>query len=224
VTASIPTIPPALTVRQILAIDLGTDLFPALALGLERPEPDVMQHKPRPRNQPLLDRSLLGRAFWLGSIEAALCYIGFFAVYLFSGNAAILQIPFLTSIVVPPGFSFILSRDDVYRVAITVFHAGVVMSQVGNAFACRSSKIRSTRLGWFSNGYLWLGVLTEVVAIALLIYIPVLARVFNHDALPLRYWLGLILYAPVLYSLEWIRKAIIRRLDSARGDQPLAQV
>ena len=95
VAGSFPTIPLALTVRQILAIDLGTDLFPALALGMEKPEPDVMRHPPRPRNQPLLDRGLLGRAFWLGSIEAALCYTGFFAVYLLSGNAAVLQIPFL---------------------------------------------------------------------------------------------------------------------------------
>ena len=38
-----------LTIKQILAIDLGTDLLPALALGTEKPEPDVMQHPPRRR-------------------------------------------------------------------------------------------------------------------------------------------------------------------------------
>ncbi len=54
-TASFLLMPLALTVRQILAIDLGTDMFPALALGMERPEPDVMKHPPRPRTQPLLD-------------------------------------------------------------------------------------------------------------------------------------------------------------------------
>lgn len=220
VTASIPTIPPALTVRQILAIDLGTDLFPALALGMESPEPDVMQRKPRPRNKPLLDRGVIGRALWLGSIEAALCYAGFFAVYLLSGNAAILQLPLLASMPVPRSLRFIIGPDQVYAVAITVFHAGVVMSQVGNAFACRSSKIRSSRLGWFRNRYLLLGVLIEILGILLLIYVPNLAHAFNHVPLPPAYWLGFLLYPLVLYSLEWIRKAIGRRADHVRGDQP----
>ena len=50
-------IPLALTVAQILAIDLGTDIFPALALGVEKPEPRVMQRKPRPRYAPAGDES-----------------------------------------------------------------------------------------------------------------------------------------------------------------------
>ncbi len=69
--------PLALGVKQILAIDLGTDLFPALALGSENPEPDVMQRPPRRKTQPLVDGSLLRRAFlWLGLIEAVLCFPG----------------------------------------------------------------------------------------------------------------------------------------------------
>ncbi len=222
VAGTFPSIPLALTVRQILAIDLGTDLFPALALGMEKPEPDVMQHPPRPRNQPLLDRSLLGRSFWLGSIEAALCYTGFFAVYLLSGNAAILQLPFLNLNPIMGSLKLTIAPDSVYKVAITVFHAGVVMAQVGNAFACRSSKTRSTYLGWLSNRYLLLGVAIEIAVIVALIYVPFLGNAFNHAQLPPRYWLGLGLFGPVLYSLEWIRKAISRRLDRMRDDPPRA--
>jgi magnesium-transporting ATPase (P-type) len=224
VAGSFPTIPLALTVRQILAIDLGTDLFPALALGMEKPEPDVMQHPPRSRNQPLLDRSVIGRAFWLGSIEAALCYTGFFAVYVLSGNAAILQLPYLNLIPMPlmEILKLSIAPASVYQVAITVFHAGVVMSQVGNAFACRSSKTRSTYLGWLSNRNLLLGVAIEIAVIVALIYIPFLATAFNHAQLPAQYWLGLGVFGPVLYSLEWIRKAISRRLDRIRIDGPHA--
>ena len=70
-------IPLALTVAQILAIDLGTDLLPALALGTEKPEPDVMQHPPRRRSQPLIDKPLMVRALlWLGGIEAGLVLPG----------------------------------------------------------------------------------------------------------------------------------------------------
>ncbi len=223
VASSFPAIPLALTVRQILAIDLGTDLFPALALGMEKPEPDVMQRPPHPRNQPLLDRGLLSRSLWLGSIEAGLCYTGFFAVYLLSGNAAVLQIPLLNLVPVIEGLRLMIAPDQVYRVASTVFHAGVVMSQVGNAFACRSSKTRSTYLGWLSNRYLLLGIAIEIVVIVALIYIPVLGSAFNHARLPARYWFGLCLFGPVLYSLEWIRKAISRRLFRIRIDQPLVQ-
>jgi potassium/sodium efflux P-type ATPase len=222
VTASFPAIPLALTVRQILAIDLGTDLFPALALGMEKPEPDVMQRPPRRRNQPLLDRGVVGRALWLGSIEAALCFAGFFAVYLFSGNSSMLQLSFLNSVPIWESLRLVIAPDQVYRVAITVFHAGVVMAQVGNAFACRSSKTRSTHLGWFSNRYLLLGVALEIALILALIYIPALSNAFNHARLPARYWLGLCLFGPVLYSLEWIRKALSRRLNRIPVVQPPA--
>jgi magnesium-transporting ATPase (P-type) len=220
VTSMFPTIPLALTVRQILAIDLGTDLFPALALGMEKPEPNVMQGRPRPRSQPLLDRGLLGRALWLGSIEAALCFAGFFAVYGLSGNGAMLQLRVLNLFPAIAGLSLLIAPDQVYRVAVTVFHAGVVMAQVGNAFACRSSKIRSSYMGWFSNRYLLLGIGVEIVVIIALIYIPVLADTFNHARLPMEYWWGLGLFGAVLYSLEWIRKAISRRLNPSRADPP----
>ena len=222
VAGSFPSIPLALTVRQILAIDLGTDLFPALALGTEKPEPDVMNRPPRPRNKPLLDNGLLARALWLGAIEAALCYTGFFAVYILSGNAGLLDLPNLNWIPIMESLRLSIAPGSVYPVAITVFHAGVVMSQVGNAFACRSPRTRSTHLGWLSNRYLLLGVAIEIAGIVSLIYVPVLANAFNHVQLPARYWLGLGLFGPVLYSLEWIRKAIGRRWDRARVDGPRA--
>ena len=64
-------IPLVLSVLQILALDIGTDLLPALALGAERPEPGTMGRPPRPRHARLLDRRVLGRAFgFLGPIEA----------------------------------------------------------------------------------------------------------------------------------------------------------
>src|SRR5262249_43077205 len=82
ILAALFNIPLALTVAQILAIDLGTDLLPALALGAEPPEPRVMQQAPPRRGQPLLDGKLFTRAFlWLGLLETALCYAGFFGVY-----------------------------------------------------------------------------------------------------------------------------------------------
>ena len=69
------SIPLALTFKQILAIDLGTDLLPALALGTEKPEPDIMEHPPRRRSQRLVDRSLIRRSFlWLGLIGSRVVF------------------------------------------------------------------------------------------------------------------------------------------------------
>src|SRR3990172_10657567 len=71
-------IPLPLTVMQILAVDLGTDLLPALALGTEQPEPGVMDQPPRPRSQRLLGvRRLLHAYGFLGMAEAALALFAF---------------------------------------------------------------------------------------------------------------------------------------------------
>jgi len=210
VTSSFINIPLALKVRQIIAIDLGTDLLPALALGMEKPEPDVMSHPPRKRGARLIDNALLMRSFlWLGMIEAALCYIGFFAVYLFSGNWGVLHMPFT-----PPTYFTILdlklSPEEAHKMAITVFHAGVVLAQVGNAFACRTEKLRNSYLGWLSNRYLLLGVAVELLFIWSIINFDFLAVPFEHVPIPYRYWLGLAFFPLILYSMEWIRKQFVR--------------
>jgi P-type Ca2+ transporter type 2C len=212
VSASLPGVPLALGVKQILAIDLGTDLFPALALGSESPEPDVMMRPPRKRDQRLIDNNLLLRAFvWLGMIEAVLCFSGFFAVYWLSGNAgAIGALPWLSRLPIPAFFANPLSLADAQIMAVTVFHAGVVMAQIGNAFACRSESNRNSRLGWASNRFLLFAILLEVVSILLLVYFPPLAAAFEHQAIPARFWIGLSLFGLILYSLEWIRKQAVR--------------
>jgi len=217
IKANIPLIPLALSVRQILAIDLGTDMFPALALGMEKPEPDVMKRPPRPRNQPLLDRGLLTRAFWLGMIEATLCFAGFLSIFVLAGYAEEIGLAFLSPLAELVDFKLSLSFEKAMILAATVYHAGVVTSQVGNALACRSDRTRSSSLGWLSNKYLWIGILIELLGIISIIHVPFLARIFNHVPLPAWMWIGLGLNALVLYSIEWIRKAIMRGLRNMRN-------
>jgi magnesium-transporting ATPase (P-type) len=110
-----------------------------------------------------------------------------------------------------------LSFEQAIIVASTVYHVGVVTSQVGNALACRSDRMRSSNLGWLSNEYLWIGILIEILAIVSMVYIPFLAEMFNHAPLPAWMWLVLGLNALVLYSMEWIRKAIVRSLRKLRN-------
>jgi Ca2+-transporting ATPase len=183
--------PLALGVKQILAIDLGTDLFPALALGSEKPEPDVMLRPPRRKSQSLVDGRLLRRAFlWLGLLEAVLC----FAAFYFINNW--IDIPFFLSL-----HTMIFSNlphSDQHNLAITVYYAGVVMAQVGNAFACRTERNRGRFLGWLSNPTLLRGIVIE------------LAILFGHIAMPPIFWIGLIFFPVIIYSLDWIRKWLVR--------------
>jgi Ca2+-transporting ATPase len=195
-------IPAALTVLQILAVDLGTDLLPALGLGAEAPEAGLMHQPPRRRTAPLLDRPLMVRAYLvLGLAEAVVAMAGYLLTWNVHGvswaelrQAAPLLLhgqagPVLTAI-----------QHQASSVAFTCIVAG----QIGVAMACRTDR-RSAfgellRQGWRTNPLLWFGVGMEVVFTALLLGWPSLARVFamapfDRQALPL------VLLAPLLVML-----------------------
>lgn len=202
-------LPLALNVHQILSIDLGTDIVPAIALGSERPEPGILERPPRKRDQPVLDRNLLTRAFlWLGLLETLLCSLAYLSVYLFSGNAALLGLPWLNHLNIPLLLS--LPPSTAASVARTAFFASAITAQIGNAFACRSAYARGTTMGWFSNRLLWLGIGLEGIILIALIYVPPLARIFEHQPLPWLCWILLGLNPVVLYGLEKIRKTLAR--------------
>jgi len=223
-------VPLALTIAQILAIDLGTDLLPALALGTERPEPELMHRPPRARNQPLIDSRLLTRAFlWLGGIETTLAYAGFIAVLATSGSGRTL-IERLVHGLAPgveleQGWALLAPPQDVsaYALAVTVFYAGVVMAQVGNAFACRTERGQVRQLGWLSNPLLVLGILVEIGLLLILVYVKPIAVLFGHVPIPPVYWIGLALYPLILYLLDWSRRGLVRVVSRLREDRQGAE-
>ncbi len=212
-------IPLALRAQHILTIDLGTDLLPALALGVERPDPGAMQRPPRRRAQPLIETRLLRRAFlFLGLLEAALCFAGFALVYLAFGQGAALGLPRLAFLeAINP---VALPAGDVHTLATTVFLAGVVAAQVGNAFACRSENGRRPASGAARNPALLFGLLIEIILILSLIYLSPLAGLFGLTRLPAAYWLVLVPYAPILYGLDRLRGWLSTRIAQPRSARP----
>lgn len=190
--------PLALTVPQILAVDLGTDMVPALALAAEAPQPGIMNDPPRPKTERLLSRDLLLRAYgFLGMIEAAIAMGGFF-LYLFR-----------------QGWSWGDPLDwnsALYREATTVTLSGIVVAQVANVFACRSERLSAFRLGWFSNLLILLGVAVEVTLLLLLTYSPLGHMVFGTAPLPAWIFGTLILGAIGLLLAEETRKIAAARL------------
>ncbi len=214
IVTALTGLPLALNVAQILAIDLGTDMLPGLALGTEKPEPDVMQRPPRHRSQPLVDRGLLQRSFlWLGPIETLLAYSGFLLVLALAGQLPLPDwgwLGFIDRLGNITGLRA-LGRPHAILLAVTIFHAGVVMAQVGNAFACRTEKQRGRTLGWLSNRSLLLSIAVEIGLILCLIYVPGLAAIFDHRRLPGWAWMWLAAFPVALYGLDWMRKSIQRR-------------
>ncbi len=213
VISALFNIPLALTVMQILAIDLGTDLLPAMALGTEKPEPDIMRRPPMRRRPALLDRKLLFRAtLMIGVAQTALCYLGFFFVYQQAGFTDILHLPRVELLPLEARLTDPLVHTAI--LATTVFHVGVVTAQIGNAFACRTERGSVRRTGLFSNRYLLGAIAFELALICALVYVPPLAGVFDHAPIPLQYWPLLLAYAPMVYLLDWTRKAVLRRRRS----------
>jgi magnesium-transporting ATPase (P-type) len=156
--------PLALAVLQVLALDIGTDLLPALALGAEPPSARVLDG-PAPAGD-LVDRSLLTRAFGvLGPTEAAV-ELTAFTLVLVAGGWVWGQVPDAGLLATASGTAF----------------AAVVLGQLANAFACRSA-VRPVGL-WSvrGNGMLLGAVVAELAALAAFVWIPPLARLLGGSA------------------------------------------
>jgi P-type Ca2+ transporter type 2C len=209
ILAAILKIPLALNVIQILIIDLVTDLVPALALGIEKPESDIMIRHPRKRNEPILNNRLFLRSFlWLGLIETSLAFLGFFWTYSLYGKPLSMFAPFIDIL---PHFQIVPgSMEEIASIASTVFFAIIVTAQIGNVFACRTNRSQFYFWGWIKNKYLILGVLFEIFALWILIYVQPFYNLLGNHPIPYLFWIGIFSTAPILYILEWGRKRISR--------------
>jgi Ca2+-transporting ATPase len=215
-------IPLALTVMQVLAIDLGTDMVPALALGTEAPEPGVMDRPPRGQKDRIVSIRLIVRSLlWLGSLQTLLCFVGFYFLWWTMGYHDLLHLPRPDLL---PYAERLLTREGfVYILATTMFHAGVITTQIGNAYACRTERTSVFKIGFFSNRFLLVGFLVELTLISILIYVEPFQTIFEHGPLPLQYWGFLFLYAPVMFLAEEARKAVMRRIEARRSENRTGQ-
>ena len=199
-------VPLPLTILQILAVDLGTDMLPALALGAEKPTPGLMKQPPRDPKVGLLSAPLLGRAYlFLGLIEAVAALYGFFYV-LGSGGWNWGEMP--------------AANDPLYMQATTACLTAIIVCQIANVMACRSSRESLFRLGLFSNPFIFVGIAAEVTFQLLIVYHPVGNTIFSTQPLPARVWLLFVPFALFLLGAEEIRKAVARSPWSARAKAP----
>ena len=189
-------IPLPLTIIQILAVDLGTDMLPALALGAEKPDPEVMRRPPRARNERLLSWNLIARAYlFLGVLEAAAAMAVFFIVLNTAGWV----------------YGETLARSaPLYLQATTACLTTIVMMQVMNVFLCRHPLKSSLSFGLFSNPLIWLGIAAELLMMLFIIYTPAGNWLFGTAPVGADVWLIALALAGLMGGLEEIRKAWLR--------------
>jgi calcium-translocating P-type ATPase len=193
-------IPLPLTALQVLAIDLGTDTVPALALGRDPAEPGTMDRPPRPREAGIVSRAMLARAWLrLGALEALLVTGGFFLVMLAAGWTPGQTIATGTSL------------HHGYLQATTMTWAGIVACQLGAAFAVRSGRASLRQVGVLSNRYLLRGVAFAVAFAAAIIYAPPLQSIFKTAALPARDLLVLACFPVIVWGSDELWRWRARR-------------
>jgi calcium-translocating P-type ATPase len=181
--------PLALGVLQILALDIGTDLLPALALGAEPPGKHVLSRPPERRH--LMDRQLMVRVFCvLGPVEAAV-EMGAFSAVLFGGGWSRGELPDPGLLMAASGAAF----------------TAVVLGQLANAFACRSATVPPWRLGWGTNKLLVWAVLAELAILAACLYVPQLAALLGQAPPPAAGLLLAALAVPAVLAADWAYKA-----------------
>jgi magnesium-transporting ATPase (P-type) len=190
-------LPLPLLAVQVLAIDLGIDVIPSLALSREPTETGIMEEPPRSVKERLFNKKVFLRSFYIGLIIAAGAMVGCLSVWSASGWHL--------------GMS--LRADDVvYVKGTTMTFAGIVVAQVGNVLACRTSRASILKTSLKSNKWIWLGIASQLTILSAIIYIPPLQALFGTTAIGLTEWAFLALLACVVVLAEEIRKWFARRL------------
>jgi Ca2+-transporting ATPase len=175
--------PTPLTAIQLLWLNLLTDGAPALALGLEKGDPDIMDRAPRPAREPIVNREM---------------QIGM-----------VVQTVFITAVVLIAYQIGLAWGDGI--LAQTMAFVTLSTSELLRAYTSRSERNSLLSIGVFTNRYMQYAVATSLVLLLLVVYLPILRPIFNTTALGLQEW-GVMLPLILVPSIAAeINKWILRR-------------
>ena len=173
--ASVFYLPNPLTPIQILFVNLATDGLPAIALGVDPPDKDIMMQQPRTKSEGIFARGLWEKIIVRG------CLIGVCTL-----------------------FSFELARLFAMDLATcrTISLCTLVMSQLLHVFECRSERHSIFEIKIFSNPYLLGAVCVSVIMICSILYIPFLKSVFNTVSLNLDQWALVLFFSGIIFLIN----------------------
>jgi magnesium-transporting ATPase (P-type) len=90
--------------------------------------------------------------------------------------------------------------------------AGIVIAQIGNVLACRTSKMSILKTSFSSNKWIWIGIAAQISILSILVYVPFMQGLFGTTALGLMDWAFLASLALLVIFAEEVRKLLARRL------------
>ncbi|MBU3198696.1 calcium-translocating P-type ATPase, PMCA-type [Clostridium estertheticum] len=156
---------------QILFVNLVTDGLPAIALGVDPADPDIMLEKPRGKNESVFSRGLTEKIIIRG------CLIGVCTILSFIG-----------------GKYYGMSIEACRTLALGT----LVLSQLIHVFECRSEKHSLFEINPFTNMYLLGAVSISVIMLLSIVYIPFLQNVFHTIPLNLGQWLIVLFFSSII--------------------------
>lgn len=206
--ATLAGLPAPLTAIQLLWLNLITDGAPALALAMEKGDPDIMDQKPRAKSEPIVNRSM-GVGIVVQTIVQTSAVLGAFVMGLIWHLEAGAIIPSGTN-----ALSFILAHDwrgiDVQS-AETMAFVTLSLAELFRAYTVRSERASLFSIGIFSNKYMQYAVGISITLLLLVCAVPFLQPIFNTHFLTGREW-GVVLglaFTPAI--AEEITKFFLRR-------------
>jgi calcium-translocating P-type ATPase len=193
-------IPLPLTVLQLLAFDVGSETLPSLALARDPIEPGSMERPPRPRSEGVIQGPMLVRSWlFLGAMVSVLSLSGYF--YVLNGAGW------------HPGDA-VGAGDPLhhaYLQATTMTFVGMIAGQIGTAFAVRTRRASLRSIGVFSNRYLLLAIVAELMLAAVFVYAPPLQSLLGTAALPLHDLAFMLPFPFIVWGADELRRWLIRR-------------
>jgi magnesium-transporting ATPase (P-type) len=187
--------PLAIGVLQVLALDIGTDLLPALALGAEPPRKGIMQGR---SVRKLVDRALLVRALAVLGATEAIMALGAFSLVLVAGGWSWGGTPTPHLLLVASGTAF----------------ATIAVCQMANAFACRSSVQPVWAMSLLGNKLVLAAVAAELALLVLFVGLPGLAHLLGGGWPSALGWLAAGVAGVALVLVDGVAKHLRRRRSS----------
>ncbi|MFA7209029.1 MAG: cation-transporting P-type ATPase [Parcubacteria group bacterium] len=185
-------IPAPISAVQILAVDLGTDIFPSFALGLEPHEPDGKNNRQIGKRGGIMTSGGFRRIIYLGVIMATGAVIAF----LWSMSRG--------------GWQFgqkIDSASLLYIKSTTAAYAVISMTQMANLLQSRSERLSPFRLGFFKNKYVLFAILISVIMLLAFMYLPVLQKYLHMSPIGGLDWLVVLGSFVAVFLFEEARKS-----------------
>lgn len=178
-----------LTAIQLLWLNLVTDSFPALALGREKGEPDIMQQPPRRKTESIINAKMRTSIL----VQSVAIFVAVFTSFLIGLNVLFVNEP---------------TGDLRLAGARTMAFATLIMAELFRAYSSRSERVSVFRLGLFSNKAMNLAVAFSGLMLLAVIYIPKVNSIFDNTSLPLIAWLPMILLAVIPFAASELLKIV----------------